>query len=308
MSPKNCFAATLAVALCLPCVDHTSAAEPDVRPATYTRPVAVPLGAATFGQSLTQVGDRVSQDVHVELNLKTTILQADQLASAETTTVRRRQLRFLEVVAIDEGRMRRAHVSFPKSRLQSPENENAAEEIAQAIESKSYFVTRDGDRLLVTDAEGAIPPLEEFKLVVSSVQALGLPSPLAKFLVGRTVQLGEQLRMPDTIAREILGHDDQLGTIRSFELKLTELIIIDGQLCAVFAATIDAAGDENFPVEMKVQGVVTIQTATCRTIRAELTGPLTMSATERTAQGSFQVTADGNMRMVIESKYGHAPK
>ena len=284
-------------------------AESAVAPATHTSPIApdANVAAAKFDQQAARVGDRISQDVRVQLELKTTIVQANQVAHEEIVETYRQQRRFIEVVEVDSGRVRRAHVSFPRSRLKSPENPNPSEEVVQPVEGNSYLVTRQGDRLLVNDTEGAIPPLDEYQLVVESVATLGLPSPLAKFLLGRTVRMGERLKLPKQLAREIMGPSSQVGNIEKFELELRELRAIDGQPCAIFAATIVASGDASNPVEMNVVGQVIMELATCRTVRAELAGPMTMSVNQQTNEGEFQYNAAGSLQVAIESQFGHAP-
>ncbi|MCG8449454.1 MAG: hypothetical protein MI725_07740 [Pirellulales bacterium] len=277
-------------------------------PISTIRAADSPRQAATFRQEPARVGDRVAQHVNASLDLQTAILQADQLANQSSSALRRQQQRFIEVTEVAEGQVRRAHVKFPISRLTSPENEDPQQEIVQSVEGKSYNVTRQGDRLLVTDAAGSIPPLDEFEIVVNSLQTLGLPSPLAKFLLGRTVHLGERLPAPPQIAAQMMGFDNPLGEIQKFEFQLQELRTIDEQPCAVFAARIEATGDHVNPIQVNVAGQVIIQIETCRTVAAELGGPLSMTATERTDQGSFQYSAEGEMHVAIRSQYGHAKK
>ena len=57
----------------------TSAAEPSVQPVSHSAPVALPSvldeAAITFAQLPPRVGDRVAQNVGVELQVHTTITQ-----------------------------------------------------------------------------------------------------------------------------------------------------------------------------------------------------------------------------------------
>ena len=286
------------------------AANNEIQPATYTAPTSLPPTAeaeeVTFTQQAAQVGDRVAQSLEVELKMLTTITQAGQQANESEASLKRRQQRFVEVLEVVEGSVRRAHVTFPLSRVTSPDNANPEQEVVQEVEKKSYLVTRQGERLLVTDTDGGLPTQEEFKIVVTSLQDLGLPNPLVKFLLGRTIHMGERLQLPQEVAEKVMGFGEQFGNVKQFELQLKSIQQIDGQPCAVFGATIEAVGEPANPIRIRAFGQIVLQTKTCRTVRAELSGPLTLSTVERTPQGSFQYAARGNMHVAIESQYGRA--
>jgi len=291
----------------------------EIQPATYTSPTAplpgalptgIPLAEVTFAQQPAQVGDRVAQMVRVELHIETHILQAGQQAHDSQTSLRRRQQRFIEVLEVAQGSVRRAHVTYPLSRLTTTEhskaNDNIEPEVAQPVEKKSYFVTREGERLLVTDAEGAIPPQQEYAIVATNLQNLGLPNPLIQFLLGRTVRVGERLVLPPKVAEKVLGFGDQFSQVKQFELQLQAVLEIESQPCAVFAATVSAVGEPASPIRIRAFGQVVIQTQTCRTVRAEFSGPLTLATAEHTPAGNFQYAARGNMHIAVEAKYGLA--
>ena len=288
-----------------------SAADGEVQPATYQPGIGEvqPIGAAesvTFAHQPARVGDRAAQTVGVELVLNTSITQAGQQAHAGKNSMKRRQQRFVEVLDVVDGRVRRAHVSYPLSRVVATENDVPKDESVQPVEKKSYFVTRNGDRLHVTDEEGAIPTQAEYAIVVSGLQSLGLPNPLVSHLVGKTMRVGDRLQLPRKIAEQMMGFGGELGSVEKFELQLKSIDAIDGQQCAVFAASIEAVGEIANPIRIHAYGQVAIQTETCRTVQAEISGPLTLSAAEHTPQGSFEYKAQGSMRLAVKSEYGHA--
>ena len=297
------------IAIVLP--DHLAAESP-IEPASYTgseKPVpAGETSVVTFSHQAARVGDRLAQDLSVELDIDTTIEQSGQVASSGRTAVKRRQRRFIEVMEIVDGRARKAHVKFPISREASASGDQAEEEKPQPVEGKSYFVTRQGKRLAVTDTSGAIPPREEFKIVFMSMQSLGQPNPLAGFLRGKEITLGTRLQLPHEIAQQLLGFDDQFGEVDQFVMELTDVKSINGQTCAVFAATIHVKGDKENPMNIVAEGKVMIETETSRTIFAELTGPVTMKTIERTEHGEIEYRATGSMSVAIRSQYGYAPE
>ncbi len=287
-----------------------SAVAAELTPASHEaiirQPTAIAGEVVTFSQQFARVGDRVAQSVVAELQLSTEITQAGQAAHKSQNTLNRRQQRFIEVLEVTEGQARRAQVTYPVSRLTSPENENPEAELVQAVEKRSYLVTRSGEKLQVTDLEGAIPSQAEFEIVLASMQNFGLPNPLAKFLLGQSIRIGERIRLPREIAQQLLGLGNEFGEVTEFELVLKSVREIDGQPCAVFAATIEAVGEPANPIRVRAFGKVVIQTETCRTVRAELSGPLTLSKVEHTAAASFEYAARGSMHAVVETRYAYA--
>jgi hypothetical protein len=290
----------------------------EVQPATHVAPVRLPEPTAPvsvrFSQQPAQVGDRVAQQVDFELNLSTSIIQSGQVANQENTLLQRRQQRLVEVTEVAEGKVRRARVTFSLARHNAPENNNSEQrpeqepqhQDMQPVEGKTYLLTRQGEQLLVTDAQGAIPPRDEFEIVFSSMQSLGLPNPLAQFLLDRTIHVGQSLELSKEIAAQMLGFGDELGEVKRFELELKELSTYEGAPCAVFAATIEIAGNGEAAgdsMQINVTGPVVILTETCRTVVTDLTGPLSFDAHQHTSLGSYQYRATGTMRATVRARY-----
>lgn len=262
-----------------------------------------------FQQLPAELGDRVAQDLKVNLQLDTTLSQKGEIAHQTKISQGRQQQRFVEVVQVSEGRVTRAHVRFPRSREHVAEGAASPTENVHPIEGKNYFVARKGGQLFVTDSEHAIPPKEEFLLVADSMHSLGKPNMLAKFLLEQgTIAIGEQLDLPRAIAEELMGLAEGMGTVETFRLKLVETREFDGQPCAVFAATIRAQGDPSTPLQLNAQGEVIIQLNTTRTVLASFEGPLTMDAEQPTPEGKIRYEATGAMQVAIHSKYGQAPE
>ncbi len=305
---KKCFwcGAVLASVVSLSQVAGAESAQPAVVAAPSTTSSLVEQ--VTFGQQAARVGDRVAQHVKLAFEVETTVMQAGQVAHHSTAAVHREQQRFIEVTEVNQGRVRRAHVFFPISRLSSPNSAPAESEEVESVEGKSYWVTRQGEQLQVTDTSGHIPPEDEYVIVHSNLQTLGLPSPLAKYLQGRSLAVGEKLDVPPQVAAEMMGFDPTLGPAHSCQLELKSTREVDGEPCAVFATTITAVRHSEQALELKASGEVVLQIATCRTIDASLQGPLQMNQDETTPAGDFQQAAAGHMRVALHSDYGHAPR
>ena len=307
----------------------TALADPpaDVQPASLTQPLTqsalgdlgggkglsgvdrtIASHSVPFAQLPTRVGDRVGQEVQVELNLHATIIQSGQVANQSRQVIHRRQDRGIEVLEVARGRVHRAHVTYltcRQLRREAPPDQDPTEDqaISQPIEGKSYFVTRQGKQLLVTDQDGNIPPWDEYQIVAENMQTLGQPNPLAQFLLGRTFRTGERIVLPQSLAEQLLGLNEPFGKVQSFELEFMGSDTIAGQPCALFNATIAAQAREQGEIGLNITGRLVIQTATCRTVTAELAGPVQMAAEEKTRHGSFQYRATGDMHLSIHSTY-----
>jgi hypothetical protein len=271
-----------------------------VQTAIHTSPLTPPRTGqlVEFAPATTIVGEKVLQRVGMELNLHTVIKQSGKVAHDGTTALRRRQERTIEVVEVVEGRARQAKVSYALSRVMAPENNEPTAESTQPVEGKTYFITRQAERLLVTDSEGAIPTQQEYEIVVNSMDTFGQPNPLAQFLLSKQIRVGERLEIPQNIAGDMMGFDS-LGEVQKFELLLSEVKSVNGKQCAVFVATIVAQGKPENPLNVQATGNVVIELATCRTLEATLSGPLAMQSTDQKTEYS----ATGDLLLAIRSQY-----
>lgn len=270
-------------------------------------PAVSPEQTVRFTQRPTRVGDRVGQELAVGLDVTSKFTQAGQIAHQSDTTMRREQTRLIEVLEAPEGQLLKARVAFPVSRVQRPEEAAGGELQPQPIEGKAYLATRRGEQLTITDAHGEMPPLEEYRAAREALETLGKPNLLASFLLERPIRVGERMLVPRAIARSLLGVGDELGAIKRFELQLLAVEpaeVPEASPRAVFTAKIETMANEQSPVELIVEGQVKIETETCRTVAANLEGPVQMSSIEQTAAGVFQFEATGALKVAIRSQYG----
>jgi hypothetical protein len=287
----------------------TIAIDESVEPAAASNLAAAPAAGKVvrFYQQPTAVGDRVDQRLGVHLSLTTKITQSGQTAHESSNEMRRQQHRMLEVLEAAGGQAIKARASFPVSRRQSPEHANPDELAVQPIEGKTYFMRREGEKILVTDQDGHIPPLEEYKLVTESLENVGKPNPLAVLLVDRHVAVGQRILVPRDLVQQLLGFDDPVGTVRRFELTLVRVDAADEDNPAeraVFQSGIEIVPNDASPLTISLQGEMVVETQTCRLASVELRGPVSLSSIERTSGGIFQYSAGGELQLGIRSQYG----
>lgn len=311
MHSVPCGSFALLFALMLACLASAWAQSPSsdkpVQPAAAVSSTSPPNKLVRFKQRPTAVGDRVVQQLDVHLDLKTIITQSGQTAHESSDAMRREQRRVIEVLAVAKSRATRVRATFPVSRRQSPENKSAQELAAQPIEGKTYLMQRHGDKLQITDSEGRTPPLEEFKLVVESLENVGKPSPLAELLMSRPIALGQRILVPRDIVQQLLGFQEPIGAVRRFELTLVGLSPADemhSTELATFQTGIEIVPSDASPLTISLQGEMIVETSTCRLAAVNLRGPVSLSSIERTSAGIFQYSAAGELELAIGSDYG----
>jgi hypothetical protein len=300
--------AIVAIFACL-AVAGPGAAEPHVRPATYERGAAV-AGARSvrFDRRAPQVGDQLEQSLSIGLKLDTMVRQANEVLEQSKTALRRHQRRVVTTTHITDGMTDAVKVRYLEAGKQMAAGTGTgklgeAVISPQPVQGKTYRCRRDGEALLIADADGKIPPLDEYEIVALNMESLGRPNPLAAFLAGRTVAVGERLALPNDVAEKLLGIGGELGTVTRFELTLADIQTIDGKTCALFQANIEAASSDSSQMRLAVDGPLVIQADTCRAVQAAFTGPIGMSETRGSLTATYQLTGTGNMSVEIASKY-----
>jgi len=267
--------------------------------------------AVRFAQRETQVGDQVVQRFGLQLAIDTKIVQSGQIAHESSATMRRQQQRTVEVLEVAEGRAVKARATFDLSRRQSPE-QAASEELAPLpIEGKTYFMSRDGDKLSVTRPDGTIPPLEEYKLVAESLESVGQPNPLALVLAGRELRVGQRVFVPREMAQSLLGFGSpELARVHRFELTLNRLVpLADGVApVAIFGVVIEVRPEDADDYAVQLAGEMAVELASCRLASVDLAGPVHVSTIERTALGIYQYTMSGQLSVAIRSQFGVGAK
>lgn len=282
-------------------------ADEAVQPASAVAPAAA-RPSVQFEQRAIQPGDSVRQSIDVAMTVDTQIVQSGQVAHKSHDEIRRKQERVIDVLEAADGRATRFRATFPLSWRHSPTEGTANEGATQPIEGKTYFATRVGDELTITDEAGAAPPEAELKLVRESLENLGKPNPLATLLAGKRLSVGDKILVPRDLVKEIMGLGNQVGSVRRFEMTLVRLQL-EGEGAgakpqAVFDARIEIAPNEDSPLSMHIKGRMLLEPETCRLSRAGFSGPVGLSSIERTAGGIFQYSASGELTIATRSEYG----
>ncbi|MEM6655568.1 MAG: hypothetical protein AAF596_07185, partial [Planctomycetota bacterium] len=204
--------------------------------------------AVTFGSMPARVGDRVDQNIRLELRLKSRVRRDAEVlkeSQSEVVHAHTRRVTTTEVVA---DRRVAATVAYT----------GATEE---AVAGKTYHCRRVDDTLQITDDQGVIPTVAEHEIVSRHMQMLGRPNPLAEYLGGKTVTVGETLSLPREVAVALFGAAS-FGDVERFDLTLAGVLDDRGPAAARFNADISVAASDGTQTRMEIGGPMVIEAAT----------------------------------------------
>jgi hypothetical protein len=268
------------------------------------------LRTIRFARRPPQVGDQLEQSLTFDVQLHQIMRQGEHLVEQGEMATHRRQRRVVTTTDVGSGATVAALVRYPEATKQIV-TAHTADELRtltvpvdpQAVQGKAFRCRRTDADLLITDEQGNIPPLDEFKIVAQNMETLGRANPLAQFLAGRTLSVGEKLTVPHEVAERLLGLGEEFGQVSRFELVLSDVKTIDGAPCAVFNATIEAASTNASQMRMQVDGPLVIQAATCRAVEANFHGPIGMSETRGSLTETYQMSGTGRISVSIHTVY-----
>ncbi len=248
----------------------------------------------SFGRRSALPGDTVEQSVRVEMQLESTARQGAKVIETSASRVDRSQTRRVTATEIVGNRVMAAEVRFFDATTVHND-----EKLNEPVAGKTYSCRREGERMVITTATGELPPMAEYEIVARAMETLGTASPLAKFLAGRTVAVGQQLELPAALAQQALGFDKQMGEVDRFALTLSKVETVGSRRVATFDAEIEAHGATSEQMRLIIAGVFRVEEATCRIVSADLSGPIAISGV-RGPGGDSGYTLDGRGKMHLE--------
>ncbi|TWT36680.1 hypothetical protein KOR34_16200 [Posidoniimonas corsicana] len=252
----------------------------------------------TFGRLAEPSSHRMDQTTRVGLSLKTQVRKQAEVLNKQQSQVTRNRRRVLEPALVEDGVATAAYVRY----LRSESVHDGGEPKSDPIAGKSYYCRRVGDTIRVQTADGKTPPPEESRLVAENMETLGKPNPLAEYLAGKTVAIGDKLTLPAEVAQRLLGLGGALGEVTKFEMTLTKVATVEDASCAVFLADIEAQRTDSSQMRMMVAGPMTIQAETCRAVSSELSGPIGMSHSLNDPRGRLQLDSTGRVEVRVSSR------
>jgi hypothetical protein len=287
-----------------------------VKQATFSRPASSDAAQqVSFARQPTRVGDEIEQNVGLELRMTMTMRQASEMVGKSQTTVRTNQKRVLTTTEVDNGRIVALRLQYPVATKQESivEGTETTEPTLsqQAVQGKTYICRRDGGdngELVVTDEAGNRPPTDEYEIVVQQMQMVGRANPLAQFLDGRTIAVGEKIELPAAVASQVFNLGDKFGKVSRFTLTLKQVQTEGGVKCAMFQANVEAFTNAATQMRLEIEGPLVVDVATCRAQKINLVGPIGLSETRGSYSTAYQVIGTGKLQMSIASTYRDAKR
>jgi hypothetical protein len=266
-----------------------------------------------FGQRTARVGDEVEQTVSLEMRLATSLRQGNELMEKSQTLVRTAQRRMVATTDVDRDRPTAVLVRYlaATKQLAAGDLAGAPSPAVQPVQGKAYRCRRapgDEGKLIVTNEDGQTPPPEEYEIVAQNMEMVGRANPLAQFLAGRTVAVGETVKLPKDLADQLFNLGGRFGEVTRFDLVLEKVETQDGTTCAVFLARVEAASNDSSQMRLQVEGPLVMQIDTCRAVRLSLSGPIGMSETRGSYSTAYQLIGTGQLKTSIDSTYRDAKR
>ena len=257
----------------------------------------------TFVKRPTQVNDTSRQTLRGILKAERTIRQQRQIVDTSKQQLLRNQTRTLTVLDIGpDGIPRTARLRYAESasRIQSENRHNV--EVTQPVAGNTYLVSRQGEELSFRDEAGQPVTKEEQDVLKVHMDAFGKPNPLANFLNGKRLQIGQSIEVPKEVARELLGLTGNEGKTDKLTLRLDRVQPIQGVPCAVFGTILRSTNPET-SMTLIMKGQLTIEVNSCRTRSIALQGPIAISETKGPTQGQFIVSTNGTLDLEVQNEF-----
>lgn len=291
-----------------------SSASP-VRKASFDRSTRGDAGQTVhFNKRPACVGDEVERTLALEMRIATTLRRGNELTERNHTLVRNDQRRVVTTTHIEAGRSVAVRVRYLEATKQLSTSEIArpptasdnAAKVPQPVAGKTYLCQRgpgDNGKLAITYEDGDIPPAAEYEIVAQHMEMVGRANPLADFLAGKTVAVGDTLEVPREVAGKIFNLGEQFGDVESFKLTLEKIELRDDGTHAVFLSRVEAASSNASQMRMQVEGPLAVHVDTCRAVNVNLSGPIAMSETRGSISTSYQMIGTGQLKLTIASTY-----
>lgn len=245
-------------------------------------------GSVTFGAVAPRVGDRVDQQIHLQLLTTARVRRGAELLKETESDVVNAHRRRVTTTEISQNRSIGVTINYGK----------ATDEV---IAGKTYHCRRDGEALRIVNQQGQIPEPAEFKIVARHMKMLGKPNPLANFLRGKTIAPGQTLEVPGEIAAALFG-SRKFDNVERFRLMLDKTLVVDGQPFAKFKAEIHVTSLDGSQTRIEIAGPMVVEVATSQVTSTELFGPIAMLRSIADPAGRLQASASGRFSVSLQSE------
>ena len=261
--------------------------------------------SCTFRRQKSRVGDVTDQQLVCDLNLQMAVRQGEQVVDSKKQAVTRKQNRRITILTIGDAAPTRASVTYNTSSISLKQTDGREQSSSQPVAGHTYYVTREGKELKITDIQGNVPPPEELMIVRSNLEAFGLPNPIANYFAGKTIRVGQTVELPIEIAKELLGFQETLGDVTGLKMKLIRMQPTGTSTAAIFETALRAENDGQSGVRLQLKGQMALDVQSCRTLGMNLSGPVSVEEEHGPPEGRFSVTSEGDIQVAVRATYSN---
>lgn len=247
-----------------------------------------------------EIQDQVTQSIECHLNAERAIRQHKQVIDKSKQQFRRDQVRTVRVLQVSNGNATQALIQYEKSSTKIAVENGRVVEANQPVAGKTYLVERKQQELIIRSEKGLAVSEEEDQILRTQLQTFGLPNPLAQFLNGKRIRIGQSVDVPEEVARELLGLTGNNGKTDKLALRLSGMRSVSGTNCAVFETLLKSHSDES-SISLLMKGELLIDPATCHTKTIELEGPVAISELRGPPEGRFMVSTNGSLKVAVRT-------
>ncbi len=133
------------------------------------------------------------------------------------------------------------------------------------------------------------------------MDSVGHSNQLGRFLHGKTVNVGETLKLPKEMAADLLGMREANGDAQRVELTLKGIRQEPDRRVADFEAlVIVKMGTGGM---LNVRGDLQLDVNTCHITAADFSGPVSSQDQQASAGDKMEVLTDGTLKASVRSHY-----
>lgn len=299
MNPKiRTLCLGLGLAFTLTVVESTRAAED----AAGTKSESI-----RFKRAAWKAGDAITSKLAVDGTLSVTMsVRGEVVQTFEQTSQERTHKKNVVLAAGEDGPSKiSVHYEELVETQHGSEGEEGDEEATSPLSGRTFVLEQGAKAVTVTDDDGTVVSgdlaalVREKELSRDGSFEHGFDR-LALLVSESPRKVGEKIRVPEELALEIAGSDDELKD-GSMSLELRELRDVDGQLCGVFLADIKLTGapdDGEYKTVIELQGEILIQVEGARFVKAELAGQVTVNGAVSTEDTTVTISGSGPLKIV----------
>jgi len=259
-------------------------------------------GKITFRFRPPEVGQQCAGNRLLQYQFQTTLSQNGHVIRRKSNEMSQQRQARVQVLATDGEAATKITVHYDRVRRTLVDEDGQSRVQDEPLAGQTYTVERRDKQLLIASADGREVSPAERALLERYHHTLGHRPAFSRLLDGRSLAVGESIRLKADEVRELLGiRPEGVGQVDHFTLKLTGTRQVGNQLCGVF----DVSASVELPdlsVTAPFHGEYVVTVDGLREASLDLSAPLKSTRRKQFDQDSFEFDGHGSLRMVYQAQ------